>query len=87
MLKTKGGWSAEWKHGTHGTNLSPTVSQRSTWYLWGYSPRGSQSIIATVQKIGGKYEVRNSMRGGLLVGSFNTIKRSKSVAEKLAGIS
>jgi len=86
MLTTKGGWKAEWKYGVRGTNLTPTLQQKRTWYLWGYNPRGGQSIIATVQKVGGKYEVRNAMRGGMLVGSSKSLVKAKAIAEGLAGI-
>lgn len=83
MLKTKGGWMAQWKYGVKGTNLSATSPQKRTWYLWGYSPRGTQSILATVRKDGSVYTVRNSMRGGIAVSTHRTVSAAKKAAEKL----
>lgn len=88
-MKTKGGWVAKWKYGVKGTNLASTLEQRRTWFLWGYNPRGGQSILATVRKEGGAYDVRDSTRGGKLMHTFggaNALKRAKNSAEKRFGI-
>ena len=88
-MKTAGGWRAEWKYGVAGTNLAGTPEQKKTWYLWGYGPKGGQTILATVRKEGGAYDVRNSLRAGMLVDTIkgkNALERAKKVAEKLSGI-
>lgn len=86
---TAGGWRAEWKHGVKGTNLAGTPEQKRTWYLWGYSPKGSQAILATVRKEGGAYDVRNSTMAGRLVATIrgaNALRRAKRKAERMFGI-
>lgn len=88
-MKTAGGWNVRWKYGVKGTNLAGTPEQKRTWYLWGYNPRGGQSILATVRKVGGAYDVRNSMRGGRLVDTIkgaNALSRAKRKAERMVGI-
>ena len=89
MMKTAGGWLAKWKYGTKGTNLAGTPEQKRTWYLWGYNPKGGQSILATVRKVGGAYDVRNSTMAGRLVGTIrgaNALSRAKRKAERMFGI-
>lgn len=82
---SKGGWLLEWKHGVKGTNLAATSEQKSTWFLWGYNPRGGQSILATVRKEGSMYVLRNSMRGGVKVSNHRMVSAAKTAAEKLVG--
>ncbi len=88
-MKTAGGWDARWSYGVKGTNLTGTSEQKRTWYLWGYNPRGGQSILATVRKVGGAYDVRNSTVGGRLVDTIrgaNALSRAKRKVERMFGI-
>ena len=82
---SKGGWLLQWKYGVEGTNLAGTPEQKNTWYLWGYNPRGGQSVVNTVRKDGSMYVLRNSMMGGAKVSSHRTVSAAKTAAEKLVG--
>ncbi len=86
---TRGGWSAEWKYGVTGTNLAPTPQQKRTWFLWGYSPKGTQSILARVYRSAGRkfrFMVHDDTAGGKLLGEHPTLLQAKKMAEDRFGI-